>query len=87
MPPGIEPRYPLNRKLGEPQSWSGCLRKEINLVFAGIRFLDFPSRYPSLYTDYLFYVANVIVLSLSLKDGHSLSGSQHSRAVPENSDS
>jgi len=56
----------------------------MNLVFAGIRFLDFPSHYPRLYTDYLFYVANIIVLSLSLKDGHSLSGSQHSRAVPEN---
>jgi hypothetical protein len=74
----------LNRNVGEPQSWSGCLREEVNLVFAGTRFLDFPSRYPTLYTDYLLYVASVIVLSLSLTDGHSLSGSQHSRAVPEN---
>ena len=55
--PGKEPRYPLNRTLSEPQSWSGCLREEVNLVFAGTRFLDFLSRYSSLYTDYLFYVS------------------------------
>jgi len=28
--PGKEPRYPLNRKLGGPQSWSGRFEEETN---------------------------------------------------------
>jgi hypothetical protein len=57
-------------------------RRDVSCL-AGTRFLAIISRYSSLYTDYLVYVANVIVLSFSLTDGRSLSGSQHSRAVPE----
>ena len=29
---GKEPRYPLNRMAGGPQSWSGCVEEEENLL-------------------------------------------------------
>jgi hypothetical protein len=47
LPPGKETRYPLYRRLGGPQGWSGRVRK-ISLP-TGIRSSDLPSRSESLY--------------------------------------
>jgi hypothetical protein len=51
LPPGIEPRYPLHRRLGGPQSLSGRYREEKILTIPGLelRHLGRPARRQSLY--------------------------------------
>jgi hypothetical protein len=37
LPPGESPWYPLDRRLGGPQSWSGHCGEEKNLALPGIK--------------------------------------------------
>jgi hypothetical protein len=54
LPREKSPRYPLDRRLDAPQSYSGrCEDEEISFPVPGIepRFLDLPSQNLSYYTD------------------------------------
>jgi hypothetical protein len=52
LPPGKKPRYPLERRLGGPQSRSGGCGEEKNLTMPGIeRGASSPSLYRLSYPD------------------------------------
>jgi hypothetical protein len=53
LPPGKEPRYPLDRRLGGPQSRSGRRREEtiLDLIGTELRHVGRPAR-SSCYTEY-----------------------------------
>jgi hypothetical protein len=58
LPQEIDTWYPLNRRLGEPQSLSGCCGEKNNLVYAGSQTpaAEPPARGYTYWAKYLHYI-------------------------------
>jgi hypothetical protein len=56
LPPGKAPRYPMDRRLGGPQSWSGRRGVEKNLALPGIE----PR--PSVMLDMIIIIIIIIII-------------------------